>query len=288
MALPTSMLVATDESSNERHCVRLAHTLSAADHAALTILSVHRPPSAAGHQAGDVLSSHDRRPPHLADELTHFCRWLGADAANGQGRRPEVAVAFGVPGIEIARLAAARHASLVVLGRQQRAPDYPIALGETADAVVRRSDRPTLFAPSFVTGVRSIVVAVDGSDRTLPVLDRTLDFACRWDADVTVLAVEPDLDDEHGPAHAPRTRTEHLRSHLQRWHCEHRPAARRPALIVRRGNPIHEVLAFAAATRPDVLAIGYRRGGQPKVIGSADIARNLLFSSPTAVLTIPI
>jgi nucleotide-binding universal stress UspA family protein len=293
-----SILVAADEASGERHGIRIARQLSLAQHADLTILSVHSPAPALGHHAGEVLSTRDRRMPHLADELTHFCRWLGPDSVNGQPNRPEVAVAFGVPGIEIARLAAAREVSLVILGRQHRAPDHPVALGQTADALVRRSERPTLFVPTFVTHVRSIVVAVDGSDRTMPVLDRTLDFARQWGAETTVLTVETPGEAvgasgggagslRHGVL-AKRTHTEQLAAHLDQWRRTHGPALPTPPLIIRRGDPIVEVLAYLGTTRPDVLAIGYRRGGQPKVIGPADIARNLMFSAPSAVLTVPI
>ncbi|MEO8449984.1 MAG: hypothetical protein ABI647_09350 [Gemmatimonadota bacterium] len=59
-------------------------------------------------------------------------------------------------------------------------------------------------------------------------------------------------------------------------------------LAVRRGNPIEQILTQVKTIRADLLVIGYRRGGPPKITGPQDIARSLLLSAPSAVLTIPL
>ena len=56
--------------------------------------------------------------------------------------------AYGLPGIEIGRFAEHVRADLLVLGRKQRSRGQRLLLGDTADAVARRSRIPCLFVPA--------------------------------------------------------------------------------------------------------------------------------------------
>jgi nucleotide-binding universal stress UspA family protein len=210
-----------------------------------------------------------------APEVVDLTRWLGATIESCPPETTEVAVAFGIPGIEIGRIAEERKIDLVVLGRRPRSADQPLLLGEIADAVVRRSPRPVLLVPPAVTQFRRVLVAFDGTERTFVVLRPALALAAMLGATVTVVTVK------HGGG----------AGDLGRYsEALHRMAGPGPAPTtkVRAGNPITEVLAEVDETGADVLVIGYRRGGPPKVFGPADIARTLLYSAPSAVMTVPV
>lgn len=280
-----SLLVATDQSADGRHVVGTACRLASRANASLTVLEVVIVGGDGPIPMGRVVTSRDGREP--TPELAHFERWLGAprtDDSAKTGRasaRPygaEMAVAYGIPGIEIGRMADDRGADLIVLGRRPRSADHPLLLGETADAVVRRSPRPVLLVPSSVTALRRVLVALDGTDRTLVLVEPALALAKVVGADVSAVTVR----NTYGSGMAPDV--DRLTAALARMTSP----ARAPTVKVRSGNPIAEVLAEVEEAQPDVLVIGYRRGGPPKVVGPMDIARNLLFSAPSAVMTVPL
>lgn len=243
--------------------------------ARLTVLEVVRLASDRQVPTGRVVSS--QRDRLKTTELVEFEAWLQSAQAPLDATGAEVVVGYGIPGIEIGRLADSRKADLIVLGRRPRQPEQPLLLGETADAVVRRSARPVLFAPGDAAPFHHIRVAVDGTDRTLTLLNHAGRLAAALGASWSVVTVvQPERADHQTPA-----RIEAALGRLP-------PSVPRATIVVREGNPIEEILATVDRTRPEMLVIGYRRGGPPKVIGPADIARNLLYAAPSAVLTIPL
>lgn len=285
------ILVAADESTDGRCAVMAARALAGSSHAQITILKVLSVPPTGDVPAGRWISSTTAGPGGQHAELQHFQAWLGPEARNGTAGPPaEVAVAFGIPGIEIGRFAALRRAELVVLGRRERTPDHRLLLGETADAVVRRSDLPVLFVPAGVREFRRVLVALDGTERAAQVLETALIVSRELGAVLGAVTVEPDLADERPTASGgpmPRGRSVRLRDLLKRLP---RGSAGSPGvgLDVRQGNPIEGVLAAVTEQQADLLVIGYRRGGPPKIVGPTDIARNLLYATPSAVLTVPL
>lgn len=283
------ILVATDESAEGRHAVQVAAGLATGGGSALTVVKVVAVQAKGDVPAGRWISTTTEGPGANHEELERFKSWLGPEIS-GNGRSPrEVVVAFGIPGIEIGRLASLRRASLVVLGRRARAPDHRLLLGETADAVVRRCDTPVLFLPEGTDRIGRVMVALDSTERAAAVLEGAVAFA--RDVGASLSAVTVELDDpgpRAGPGSPmPRARSVRLGDLLNRLPRGERGVPAVP-LEVRHGNPIEEVLAAATEHRPDLLVIGYRRGGPPKVVGPTDIARNLLYAAPTAVLTIPL
>ncbi len=285
------ILVGADESVDGRHAVSAAQMLASSSHAQVTILKVLAVPSAGDVPAGRWISTTTAGPGGQHSELEHFRLWVGSEAKNGaQAAVPEVAVAFGIAGIEIGRFAALRKADLVVLGRRDRTPDHRLLLGETADAVVRRSDVPVLFVPPDIREFRRVLVALDGTERAAQVLETALAVSREFGAVLSAVTVEPDLDDERSPPSGgpmPRGRSVRLRDLLQRL-PRGGAGATGVALEVRKGNPIDGVLAAVTALSAGLLVIGYRRGGPPKIVGPTDIARNLLYAAPSAVLTVPL
>src|SRR5438105_1647580 len=126
-----TILAATDESPDGRHAVHMARRLAASAGASLSVLRVLPVSGEAGKAAGRFVSN--RTPERVASpDLEQFLQWLGPDALNGS-LGVELVLAYGVPGVEISRLAEERGADLVVLGRRARSPTHRLLLGETAD-----------------------------------------------------------------------------------------------------------------------------------------------------------
>ena len=262
--------------------MRVARVVAAAARGRVTVLKVLSPD--VGTPPGRVLTASES--DGLAHELERFEQSLGPDIVDGDVE-VELAIAFGAPGIEIDRLARLRGCDLIVLGRTQRDVDRRTRLGETADAVVRRSAVPVLFVPSETVQVGRLLVALDGTHRSAQVLEVATDLATTVGATVEVVTVEPDVEEV---AAAPRIlpRAGNLRSAERLHQLAQSEGVELSRVTVRRGKPIDEILEHTSLSRPDVLVIGYRRGGPSKVFGPADIARNLLYAAPAAVLTVPL
>ena len=126
------IVAATDESDAGRQAVWTAREVATQVGARITVLRVF--PLA------------DREDPST---LGHLQRWVESDLPPLDPNPPmSYALAFGLPGIEIARFAEQVHADLVVLGRKPRSRIARLLLGDTADAVARRSRLPCLFVPA--------------------------------------------------------------------------------------------------------------------------------------------
>ncbi len=270
-----TLLVATDRSPDGRHAVGIACRLSARAEARLVLLEVVGVRGTEPIPNGRVVCGRrSAKTPELAD----LERWLGTTIDDCPAETTELAVAYGIPGIEIGRIAEARHVDLVVLGRRPRSADRPLLLGEIADAVVRRSPRPVLLVPPAIGQLVRVLVAFDGTDRTFVLLEPALALAATLGASVSVVTVRTDQDP---PAEPDLGRFTEALARIT-------APGSVPRTRVRTGNPITEVLAEVEETGADVLVIGYRRGGPPKVVEPADIARTLLYSAPSAVMTVPI
>jgi nucleotide-binding universal stress UspA family protein len=283
------ILVASDESSAGRHAVSMARVLAKGAGAELTILRAVVAPEAGNVPSGRFDSTAGDSSPEgeIPADLARFLDWLGPENGGTAGPVVEVAVAFGVPGIEIGRMAELRGVDLIVIGRRRSNEGEPPILGETADALIRRCDRPVLAVPERVTELRTILAALDGSARGRPVLAGARRFAAMVGGTLAAVTVEPLLADEEIPGvQAPRRARSFELGRLLREGDG--PAGGAPPLRVRRGDPVQEILAEVAATRTSVLVVGYRRGGPPKQVGPTEIARGLVFAAPCAVLTVPL
>jgi nucleotide-binding universal stress UspA family protein len=220
------------------------------------------------------------------DSLDEFRSWLGAELVGQNGSSAEVAVAFGIPGIEICRMADLRSAGLVVLGRRPRAPDHRLLLGETADAVVRRSGRPVLAIPQGITEFPRVLAALDGTERCSQVLACARQFADTVGATLSGVTVEPVLaNEDRSRVDLPRARSLKVRQLLAE---AGQADGKMLPLRIRRGHPVDEILAAVDEAKASVLVVGYRRGGPPKEVKATETARNLLYAAPCAVLTVPL
>ena len=279
------ILAAADESEAGRQAVRSAIDLAARAHARVTImrsLPVGAMAVAAGTTGGYDFAGAEIESPAIED----LRQWIESDL-RAQCEPPPVALSIvsGIPGIEIGRLAERREADLLVLGRKQRSQLARVLLGDTADLVARQSRIPCLFVPANTGPLRRMLVAVDGSEQGMVVLTEACSFVKAVGATLRVVTVEAGQADEPSASTAAQTRR--LESRVRAC-ANHQGIAAVPSVEVRRGAIGQQILAAVDASSPDVLAIGYHRGGLPGVIEAGSTARHLAHTAPCAVLTIPL
>lgn len=276
----THIVAATDESDAGRQAVWTALELAASAGARVTVLrAVHVGRTVLAGVPGAVPDDDEAGAP----ELERLQRWVEANLpAIPDPPQISYAVAFGLPGVEIARFGEQEHADLVVLGRKPRSRMTRLLLGDTADAVARRSRLPCLFVPVGGTLPRRVLVAVDGSERGMVVLRAADGFARSIGAKLQVVTVEPARPGEPAilASATPAARSAKLQEQVR--------AAVGREVEVRRGEPAEEILAAVEGHAPDVLVIGSHRGGPAGVIEAGSTARRLAHTAPCAVLTVPL
>jgi nucleotide-binding universal stress UspA family protein len=282
------IVVATDESEAGRSAVRAGLDLAERTFARLTVMRVV-PVEALpllGPAVGGVVG-----PDAAATALEKLQRWVEAELRPDRPVPVELGIALGLPAIEICRFAEERGADLLVLGRKHRSAVARLLVGDTADAVIRRSRMATLFVEQGAPPLSRLLVALDGSERGMRVYAAARDFAHAAGLGLTVVTVEsedrPPQVDPVPPL--PLTRSSRL------WHELEPPAplagastSAEIAVSIRRGRPVLEVLAELAETGADLLTFGCHRGGPAGILESGGTARRLLHTAPVSVLTIPI
>jgi len=270
------IVVATDESDAGRQAVRAGLDLAGRAGAKVTVMRVVSLPATPliGAMAGGVENA---ELDAAGTALERLQRWLSADALPAGDDLPvALGIAFGVPGIEICRFAEQRDADLLVLGRKQRSPLARLLLGDTADAVVRRSRVPCLFVQPGSRPIREILVALDGTERGMRVLAGARGVADAVRAHARVVTVEEEEPSEALAPAPPRARSLELERKVE------------GSVGIRRGPIVKEILAEVVERAPDVLAIGYHLGGPPGIIEGSSIARQLIHTAPVSVLAIPL
>jgi nucleotide-binding universal stress UspA family protein len=284
------IVVATDESDAGRQAVRTGVDIATRASAKITVMRavpVPAVPMFVGTRGADDQFG----APTDAVETERLRRWLEADVLPPDDRHGvETAVSFGVPGVEICRFGESHAADLMVLGRKPRSQMARLLLGDTADAVARRSRLPCLFVPPGSGPIRRLLVALDGSDRGLAVLQAACGFARALKASVAVVTVEQEPTGE--PAHLasalPVERSARLQSQVRMLLSRECVDGAKPLVDVRRGPIVEEVLAALEASAADALVVGYHRGGPPGVIEIGSTARHLAHLAPCTVLTVPL
>lgn len=270
------ILVATDQSDASRNALRAALALAHRAGARLTVMT--------------TIPARVTVPDETGSALARLEQWMDPELRGGP---PEVAVGlgvtFGIPGIEICRFADEHEVDLIVVGRKQRSQATRLLVGDTADAVARRSRTPCLFVPLGVSAPERVLVALDGSRRGLTVLRAACGFAGAVGARLDAVTVEPARPDEPAELAAlvPTGRSDALRETIAELAgCA--PAGSVPdGLLVRRGPVAETLLVAIEETAADALVLGFHRGGPPGVLEAGSIARHLTHSATCAVLTVP-
>lgn len=289
------IVAATDESDVGAHAVLTAALLAQTAGARLTVLTAVLAPTVVpvGMLSG-VRSLGSPELPTIRD-LEHRFRALLEDRAPAVS--VQYAVAFGFPAVEISRFAEEQSGNLIVLGRKPRSQATRILVGDTADAVARRSPVPCLFVPWGSASLSKILVALDGSARGLKVFHAACEFAASAKGEIQAVTVEAEVGGEGRtlgqalPLYRGAKLKQALNSFLldQDGHCSAwLGKGQSPRLEVRRGEPVNEILAEVERTSADVLAVGYHRGGPPGVLEVGSVARRLAHRAACAVLTIPL
>ena len=272
------LMVAIDDSEAGRNAARFAACLADGIGAELTVLSVFpgSPDNAGGRTALDDLQA-----------------MLGREIFARHPLLPlELAVARGVPQVEIPRFAERAKVDLIILGRKSRSRVTRVVLGDTADAVVRRSRLPTLLVPSPQVSLHRMLVALDGTDRGVAVLRTAAVLGKAADLDLTVMTVEP-----AGAGHPslPSTRRERLAGVVEdrlkdgtREESNGRWQTSTSSLRVREGDVVEAILAEVEDVGADIVVTGFHPGGPLLVIDQGSVSRRLLHAVPCAVLTVPL
>ena len=209
------ILVATDRSDVSRNALRVALALAQRAGARVTVMT--------------TIPARVTVPDETGSALARLEQWMDPEL---RGAPPEVAVGlgvtFGIPGVEICRFADEHEVDLIVVGRKQRSQATRLLVGDTADAVARRSRTPCLFVPLGVSAPERVLVALDGSRRGLTVLRAACSFAGAVGARLDAVTVEPARADEPPELAAlvPTGRSDALRETIAEL-AECAPAARR-------------------------------------------------------------
>lgn len=253
------LVVATDASTDGNHAVGVAQAVGERIGAKVTPVLVHFP-----------------RPAGVAS--TPFAAIIEALPSG-------TAVTEGIPAIEIVRFAETHAADLIVLSRSPRDHPSVLTLGDTVDAVIRRSEIPCLVVPPGQERFARLVAALDGSERGMAVLRRAWQFRRLSEDGLSAIFVEPLPHGERaGLATVPSARG----GHLARAMGAVLPGRAAVPLIQRQGDVVAQVTDGLSPAGGDVLVVGVRRGGPAGLSESTGNGRRLLAAAPCAVLTIPL
>lgn len=278
------IVAAADESAEGRTAVLAALRLAERTRGRVTALSV------AEQQEGESIA------PRMLDGLRATVAGLLAQLEDPP--QAHVAMAVGIPGIEIGRFAETGAADLLVLGRKRRTDMQRMLLGDTADSVARRSRTPCLFVQAGEFRFGRILLALDGTERGMSILMPAIDFARSTAARLRAVTVEPVYDNEQAAPKLPTGRSSRLIEALEEirhstslglgsWEL-HRDASGDSPVVVHRGRVVDEVIREVETSGADVLVVGYHRGGPAGVLEAGSVSRRLAHEAPCAVLTIPL
>lgn len=211
--------------------------------------------------------------------------------------RPVIHFAFqsGLPAVEISRFAEVSDADLIVMGKKDLSLG-PDGNADVCDAVARRSRVPCLFVSPGEVHFDHLLVALDGSERGLVVLNGAVDFARDASMRVRAVVVEPSAPLLDAPwVHTARTeRIAGAVTHMEQIgalnpelpNLDH--GNRTQPVLIRHGQVVEEILNEVAIESTDVLAFGCQRGGPTLETDPLSIPNRLLHHSTCAVLTIPL
>jgi len=272
------VVAATDQSAAGHHAVLVAGRLAEMAGARLTVLSVRLvTPSQSGGATAPSETEHQSLLRDLSRSLEAELKRVAPRIA------PAFTVLSGVPGIEIPRYAEEHAGDLLILGRKQRTQRQRMFLGDTADAVARRSRVPCLFVGVDCEDFGPMLVCLDATERSASVFQAAADFARTVETPLRAVTVEPVWLNEPDELAAtlPASRTLRLNRTLDRGLVT-------TDLRIRRGNVLTELLAEATEAGARLMAFGYHRGGPPGVVEGGSVARGLLHSALCAVMTVPL
>ncbi len=277
------ILAAADDSAEGRAAILAAARLARASGGAVTVLTVTEANGAESAAARGLEVLRQLTQSVLA-ELT-------------DPPPVDYAVVAGLPGIEICRFAEEHGSDLILLGRKRRTEQQRLLIGDTADAVARRSPLPCLFVPAGQTSLTRVIAALDGTERGFGVLLAAVEFTREIGGRLRAVTVEPAHENSGAATHVPTGRSARLAQVISELRASLDPpgAARGrqavdhgEALVIRQGPVVEEISREIDDSCADVVIVGYHRGGPAGIVEAGSVSRRLTHEALCAVLTIPL
>lgn len=203
-------------------------------------------------------------------------------------------VVRGTPAAEIVRAAEAFRADLVVVGSHGRTGMERLWLGSVAENVAKHAPGPVLVAREPAHGLRSVVVAVDGSEHSrravrlaahLPLPAGTKITVCHvlhpfypllasdYTTELDVLVADVQKQQQ---AHA-QTLLHQTAAELERWG---KPAA----TVIRGGNAAVEIMQLALEQEADLIILGAQGHSAFRGLAAGSVAGRVLRGARCSVL----
>jgi nucleotide-binding universal stress UspA family protein len=266
-----TVLCPIDFSEPSRAALRYAAIAAAHQNAPLTLVTVNDPLLA---QAAAMSGGPGSLDADALRELEQFFN----DTFSGRppSVRTDFAVATGKPDVEILRLAAERHANVIVMSSRGATGIRKLFLGSITERVLRATTVPVLITPPAETGpaavedlrktIRRILVPVDLNDAMAQTVDAARQVAEILGAPVLVVhVIEPVRTVVPGHAFAANVDNERRGTAEQRLQqlVERLPAQPRIEPLVVFGEPAEEVAKIAADRQAGLIVMGLHASAQP-------------------------
>jgi nucleotide-binding universal stress UspA family protein len=266
-----TVLCPIDFSEPSRAALRYAAIAAAYQKPPLTLVTVNDPLLA---QAAAMSGGPGSLDADALRELEQFFN----DTFSGRppSVRADFAVATGKPDVEILRLAAERHANVIVMSSRGATGIRKLFLGSITERVLRATTVPVLITPPAETGpaavedlrktIRRILVPVDLNDAMAQTVDAARQVADILGAPVLVVhVIEPVRTVVPGHAFAANVDNERRGTAEQRLQqlVERLPAQPRIEPLVVFGEPAEEVAKIAADRQAGLIVMGLHASAQP-------------------------
>ncbi|HEX6250419.1 MAG TPA: universal stress protein [Gemmatimonadaceae bacterium] len=280
--LSQPIIVATDGTDASEAGIATARTLSRSLNAPVQLISVIQPLQSLlpSREAGAGPTPEDRS---AAEERLALIREQQRRAGAEEGWTIEIK--FGSPAATLTRLAKARRARVLIMGRRAHGRVDQLVGDDTVFDVIRLAETPVLVTTEAMKEAPTVVtVAVDFSDLSLAAAREALELSPGAGI-AYLLHVRPRTDVLAGLATEYGTSVdrgfERMLSEL-----DDRTGARLDTIELT-GIPAREIVDFAVSSRSQLLAVGsYRRGLFRRLAGGA-MALRLMRSAPCPILIVP-
>jgi nucleotide-binding universal stress UspA family protein len=233
-------------------------------------------------------------PGSLGDSLRDEARAAAERTRAALGIPADVHVTTGDAREEIVRMADDLDVDLVVMGARGLGRAVGFLLGTVSLAVVRDSARPVLVVRGRRRGLRSAVVALDGSEHALAALRVFARLPRRGEVVVHLAGV---VEEVTVPRTAPKAIRAELQAAAQAAERERRqaleqaleaassqlPGAKSTATVVT-GDPAEEILRIADEKSVDAIVVGARGLGAVKRLALGSVSETILREARCAVL----
>jgi len=223
------------------------------------------------------------------DRLEELAQQLGRET----GVTFDFRVRGGPPAEQVAEVADALDADLVVVGPHVKGAGIGSYLGSTAERLIHRARRPTLLATGRLHAVETILAAIDDSAVSAGILGWLERLAAMTGAEVKVLhVIDNTTEMTYRAILAPRTaaRRVELEEKAGAWLATRlRQAGVEPEAeaLVSLGDPALEILATAQRAGADLILMGTHGAGAAKRLLMGGVASLVIRSARCPVWLLP-